>query len=100
VSLYSTLAVPYDCARSWASNLCTLASESGDEDSCLHMARDHISIWSSPVSLSLQGDHHDRPAADMLDHKSFSLVQNAQALLAPGFDQGQVGGPVGEAGLR
>lgn len=55
----------------------------------------HRSSWSSPQFPSVQdGDHHARPAADMLDHKSFSLMQNAQAMLAPGFDQGQVRGAV------
>lgn len=42
------------------------------------------------TSWWLQDGGGQRPEANMLDHKSFSLVQNAQALLAPGCDQTQV----------
>ena len=36
----------------------------------------------------------------MLDHKSFSLVQNAHALLAPGYDPAQVCADVCDAPLQ
>jgi hypothetical protein len=53
------------------------------------MAGDGITLI-RPTSWLLQDGGGQRPEANMLDHKSFSLVQNAQALLAPGCDQAQV----------